>query len=210
MAPFEFNRIAAQVPPDASLSDESQPIDWGMLPAYTGYRLLKDSTHDERSIKEGQYSCTCGHCLRTFTGYKRSVCCEVCKVDPPKPVVAPESKLCRTDGRCQYAIESGAEGMGHCPEGKCVMSSEAEYARLGRAMYQMTTTVHSPFIPFSEQCDLIPHVWRKFMDDAKAAEPNAARYQFLKSVGWTFVEGLDAPDWDETIDAETQEQCHGQ
>ena len=30
-------------------------------------------------------------------------------------------KVCRTDGRCQYAIDSGAEGMGHCPEGKCVM-----------------------------------------------------------------------------------------
>lgn len=28
---------------------------------------------------------------------------------------------CRSDGRCQYAIDSGAEGMGHCPRGKCVM-----------------------------------------------------------------------------------------
>ena len=28
---------------------------------------------------------------------------------------------CRADGRCQYAIDSGAEGMGHCPKGKCVM-----------------------------------------------------------------------------------------
>lgn len=28
---------------------------------------------------------------------------------------------CRHDGRCQYAIDSGAEGMGHCPRGKCVM-----------------------------------------------------------------------------------------
>ena len=27
---------------------------------------------------------------------------------------------CRLDGRCQYAIDSGAEGMAHCPEGKCV------------------------------------------------------------------------------------------
>lgn len=31
--------------------------------------------------------------------------------------------LCRMDGRCQYAIDHGAEGMGHCPKGKCVMSS---------------------------------------------------------------------------------------
>ena len=28
---------------------------------------------------------------------------------------------CRGDGRCQYAIDSGAEGLGHCPKGKCVM-----------------------------------------------------------------------------------------
>jgi len=28
---------------------------------------------------------------------------------------------CRSDGRCQYAIDHGAEGIGHCPRGKCVM-----------------------------------------------------------------------------------------
>ena len=28
---------------------------------------------------------------------------------------------CRSDGRCQYAIDHGAEGLGHCPRGKCVM-----------------------------------------------------------------------------------------
>ena len=28
---------------------------------------------------------------------------------------------CRHDGRCQYAIDHGAEGLGHCPHGKCVM-----------------------------------------------------------------------------------------
>ena len=33
-------------------------------------------------------------------------------------------KQCRTDGRCQYAIDSGAEGLGHCPKGKCVMPAE--------------------------------------------------------------------------------------
>ncbi len=32
--------------------------------------------------------------------------------------------LCRTDGRCQYAIDHGAEGMGHCPDGKCCMPSQ--------------------------------------------------------------------------------------
>jgi hypothetical protein len=28
---------------------------------------------------------------------------------------------CRHDDRCQYAIDSGAEDLGHCPRGKCVM-----------------------------------------------------------------------------------------
>ena len=40
---------------------------------------------------------------------------------------------CRTDGRCQYAIDHGAEGLGHCPEGKCCMPGEhpdPEVARL--------------------------------------------------------------------------------
>jgi hypothetical protein len=35
------------------------------------------------------------------------------------------TKVCRTDGRCQYAIDHGAEGMGHCPVGKCAMPAEA-------------------------------------------------------------------------------------
>lgn len=32
---------------------------------------------------------------------------------------------CRPDGRCQYAIDHGAEGDGHCPHGKCVMAQQA-------------------------------------------------------------------------------------
>ena len=32
-----------------------------------------------------------------------------------------EKEPCRDDGRCQYAIDHGAEGLGHCPEGKCCM-----------------------------------------------------------------------------------------
>jgi len=37
---------------------------------------------------------------------------------------------CRTDGRCQYAIEHGAEGMGHCPKGKCVMPAQRTWVGL--------------------------------------------------------------------------------
>ena len=40
--------------------------------------------------------------------------------EPPHP-----DYPCRHDGRCQYAIDHGAEGLGHCPRGKCVMAMEA-------------------------------------------------------------------------------------
>lgn len=43
-----------------------------------------------------------------------------------KDVLAQQSQLCRSDGRCQYAIDCGAEGMGHCPKGKCVMPVKQE------------------------------------------------------------------------------------
>lgn len=33
----------------------------------------------------------------------------------------PGLTICRSDGRCQYAIDHGGEGLGHCPRGKCVM-----------------------------------------------------------------------------------------
>ena len=37
----------------------------------------------------------------------------------------PVESACRTDGRCEYAIQSGAEGNGHCPNGKCAMPTSA-------------------------------------------------------------------------------------
>ncbi len=37
----------------------------------------------------------------------------------------PPAAVCRDDGRCQYAIDHGAEGLGHCPEGKCCMPPAA-------------------------------------------------------------------------------------
>lgn len=40
-------------------------------------------------------------------------------------IAAPEQALCRDDGRCQYAIDHGAEGLGHCPAGKCCMPPPA-------------------------------------------------------------------------------------
>lgn len=49
-----------------------------------GYKLLKNSTHAERSWPEdashenGSYHCTCVNCGREFVGYKRRVVCRVC------------------------------------------------------------------------------------------------------------------------------------
>jgi hypothetical protein len=38
-----------------------------------------------------------------------------------QPDIAP---VCRPDGRCQYAIGHSAEGLGHCPQGKCCMPAQ--------------------------------------------------------------------------------------
>lgn len=43
---------------------------------------------------------------------------------PAKP--AQGEAVCRKDGRCQYAIDHGAEGLGHCPKGKCAMPAQGE------------------------------------------------------------------------------------
>ena len=45
---------------------------------------------------------------------------------PDFPSSQQPAQQCRTDGRCQYAIDSGAEGMGHCQKGKCVMPAKGE------------------------------------------------------------------------------------
>ena len=46
---------------------------------------------------------------------------------------APATKAaasCRNDGRCQYAIDHGAEGIGHCPPGQCAWPEyECRYER---------------------------------------------------------------------------------
>lgn len=49
--------------------------------------------------------------------------------NPVQPEAAPavaQVPQCRSDGRCQYAIDHGAEGLGHCPPGKCAMPAVAQ------------------------------------------------------------------------------------
>lgn len=60
-----------------------------------------------------------GYDERLYAGHAASV--YMAAVD-----ASPAQEQCRTDGRCQYAIDSGAEGMGHCPKGKCVMPAQQE------------------------------------------------------------------------------------
>ena len=55
-----------------------------------GWKLLKDSTQDERSWSEdfiyenGNYFNTCCRCDRTFMGHKRRPICKVCFAAAPK------------------------------------------------------------------------------------------------------------------------------
>jgi len=37
---------------------------------------------------------------------------------------AAPTQACRSDGRCQYAIDHGAEGLASCPVGKCAMQAK--------------------------------------------------------------------------------------
>lgn len=46
------------------------------------------------------------------------------KVPRSSSLVIEYRDICRSDGRCQYAIDNGAEGYGHCPTGKCVMPEQ--------------------------------------------------------------------------------------
>lgn len=55
-----------------------------------------------------------------------------------------DKAICRTDGRCQYAIDHGAEGLGHCPTGKCCMPDSTDQADELRAQFKKAT---APAVP---------------------------------------------------------------
>jgi hypothetical protein len=60
-------------------------------PVPAGWKLLKDSTQDERTWHEdaghenGNYYCLCHHCGRQFVGHKRRVECKVCAMLAASP-----------------------------------------------------------------------------------------------------------------------------
>lgn len=75
-----------------------------------------------------------------------------------------EQAECRSDGRCQYAIDHGTEGLGHCPKGKCVLPEQpqAEAVPDGYALV--------PIMPTKEMMDAAAHisvcredVWREML-----------------------------------------------
>ena len=65
---------------------KSQIPDAPQVPS--GWKLLKDSTFDERSWHEdkeqenGNYSCECVQCQRQFVGHKRRHICRMCAATP--------------------------------------------------------------------------------------------------------------------------------
>jgi hypothetical protein len=78
----------------------ASPLETAGVPE--GWKLLKDTTHDERSYSEdashenGSYSNCCVHCLRTFIGHKRRHICKVCalssdgRASPPETAGVPD------------------------------------------------------------------------------------------------------------------------
>ena len=65
----------------------------------------------------------------------------------------PVESTCRNDGRCEYAIQSGAEGNGHCPNGKCAMPQPAAHLTIPGALEwdQLPGHVEIEYPEYSEQ-----------------------------------------------------------
>lgn len=90
--------LATRTPEPAALSDETCSACKG-----SGERTFY-SNDPEWPSEQGQ----CDRCYGTGALATRT----------PEPQA---EQQCRDDGRCQYAIDHGAEGLGHCPRGKCAM-----------------------------------------------------------------------------------------
>ena len=92
---FEFEKQLAAVIAACKLKDAALQNCEGMLDELRDYPITHDAIIEALAIQPDDSA------LKAWLG---------------------EPLLCREDGRCQYAIDHGAEGMGHCPEGKCCMS----------------------------------------------------------------------------------------
>ena len=135
------------------------------------------------------------------------------RADERERIKAEPRNQCRSDGRCQYAIDHGAEGMGHCPKGKCVMAQHTQPAE-DRAVAQSNLRVMKEM--FREQAEPVqePVAWRTFDGeggyDYRTYEDNdsyAAEWtqRNPRHIGW--VEPLyTAPPKPEPVDTD----CHAQ
>ena len=93
------------------------------------------------------------------------------------------AQQCRTDGRCQYAIDSGAEGMGHCPKGKCVMPAQQEPEKDWDAVGQ----AHLAALKKSSKKLVEEAAVRTVHKMAQQQEPVARQYQGRDGVWKDFI-----------------------
>ena len=88
---------------------------FAVLREHNDNRLWRALTYDSGPYDVTTPTLALCHLARVF--FAAGAAAEAKRRDPNYP--------CRSDGRCQYAIDHGAEGMGHCPAGKCVMPEES-------------------------------------------------------------------------------------
>lgn len=86
-----------------------------MLDTFIGQSLT--ALELSREGDETTLRLTFGNCAGLLIQTKHEVTSFFSTAEEPEAFV--EAPICRTDGRCQYAIDHGAEGLGHCPTGKC-------------------------------------------------------------------------------------------
>ena len=73
--------IVAKIPEDGHMDPDALARVRAalVLTVPRGWKLLPDTTYDERSWpQDGNYSCCCCYCGRMFTGHKRRVVCRAC------------------------------------------------------------------------------------------------------------------------------------
>lgn len=103
---------------------------------------------------------TCEFCHCNTNAKMRRCCVNGAAADA---LAAQPKAVCRSDGRCQYAIDHGAEGIGHCPPGKCCMPqpervaltplTDEQHLELAKAMAQRLMSWRLP-ADFTPDCGI--------------------------------------------------------
>ena len=109
-----------------------------------GWKLLKDTTHDERSWNEdashenGCYHNTCHYCGRMFTGHKRRVTCKACTAATPAP-----NAQAGWDS-WKYEASEPATGKDHLPVEDATSVSAEPMRELVETMIASSTVLTQP------------------------------------------------------------------